>query len=251
MRVRWLLVVALSSVVIFPRGARVGEPLRANAGQGRTAEHTEESRYPFRIAKAYGLDGWDTVEELHYTFNIAAGERKVRRSWIWRPKDRRVTFRDEIAGGEPFTYSLDALSDHPSEELKAVDHRFVNDQYWLLFALHLAWDRDATRTVTPNAPLPIDGGSATKITVQYPPTGGYTPGDAYDLYVGTDDHVVQWVYRQGGRKEPSMVTTWGKYRHLGPLLISTEFQSDDGKFKVWFSDLSIKVTGSDTYLLPE
>jgi hypothetical protein len=107
----------------------------------------------FRIAHEYGLDGWDQVEELRYTFNVRAGEREVRRSWIWRPKDRGVTFTDELAGGEPFAYSLDDVGDNPPDKLRAIDHRFINDQYWLLFALHVAWDRPvdtrpATRTIS-------------------------------------------------------------------------------------------------------
>ena len=42
-----------------------------------------------RIAKTYGVDAWDNVEELRYTFNVKSGEREVRRSWVWRPADRR------------------------------------------------------------------------------------------------------------------------------------------------------------------
>jgi len=67
------------------------------------------------VGQAYGLDGWDSVEELRYTFNVKAGEREVRRSWVWRVKDRTVTFRDEVAGTEPFTYSLDEVGEAPPE----------------------------------------------------------------------------------------------------------------------------------------
>lgn len=204
-----------------------------------------------RVAKAYGLDGWRQIEELRYTFNVKAGEREVRRSWVWRPKEDRITFHDDIAGDEPFTYSRSELADGASEELKTIDHRFINDQYWLLFALHLAWDEDATVTATSDAALPIGEGSATRITVQYPETGGYTPGDAYDLYVGADDRVIEWVYRKGGQEEPSLATTWQNHRRLGPLLVPTEFQSRDGKFKLWFSGLEIRLSGKDEALHPE
>jgi hypothetical protein len=193
-----------------------------------------------RIAEAYGLDGWAQVDELRYTFNVKAGEREVKRSWIWRTKDRRVTFRDELAGGEPFTYTLDDVRTDSSDELKAIDHRFINDQYWLLFALHVAWDKDASVTVEDKQPLPIGEGTATKVTVQYPDSGGYTPGDAYDIYVGPDDRVLQWVYRQGGRPEASLATTWEDQRQIGPLLIPTKFTSGDGSFHLWFSDISVE-----------
>jgi hypothetical protein len=203
-------------------------PIVANADDDRT-----------RVATVYGVEEWDRVEELRYTFNVKVGEREVRRSWIWRPKDKRVTFRDELSKDEPFSYNLDDVGDNPPEELKNIDHRFINDQYWLLFALHIAWDQDATVTRAADQRLPIGEGSATKLTVQYPDTGGYTPGDAYDIYIGPDDHVVQWVFREGGQAEASLATTWENHQRFGPLLIPTEFKSDDGSFQLWFSDVAV------------
>ncbi|MGD8412604.1 MAG: hypothetical protein PVF33_00140 [Candidatus Latescibacterota bacterium] len=197
------------------------------------------------IGRAYGLDGWDTVEELRYTFNVRAGEREVRRSWVWRVKDGTVTFRDEVAGTEPFTYSLDEVGDDPPEELKAVDHRFINDQYWLLFALHVAWDTDAAVVVDEEAPLPFGNGTATKVTVQYPQEGGYTPGDAYDIYIDSGLRITHWVYRQGGQEEPSMATTWEDQKRFGPLLIPTRFRWEDGSVKIWFSGVEVKAAGGD------
>lgn len=196
-----------------------------------------------RIGRAYGAEGWERVEELRYTFNIRAGEREVRRSWIWRVKDRIVTFRDEIAGGEPFTYSLDDVGEKPPEELKNIDHRFINDQYWLLFALHVAWDTDATVTVAEGEALPIGEGTATKVTVQYPEEGGYTPGDAYDLFVDPDMRVLQWVFRKGGQQEPSLATTWEDQRRFGPLRMATRFRTGDGSFELWFSGVEVKMEG--------
>jgi len=187
------------------------------------------------VGQVYGLDGWDRVEK--------SGEREVRRSWIWRVKDRTVTFRDEAAGTEPFTYSLDDVGETPTEELKAVDHRFINDQYWLLFALHVAWDTDATVIMGGEELLPIGEGTGIKVTVQYPEEGGYTPGDAYDIYMDSGMRITQWVFRQGGQAEPSLATTWEDQQNFGPLLIATRFKSGDGSFELWFSDVEVKTTG--------
>jgi len=193
-----------------------------------------------RIARAYGLDGWNQVQELRYTFNVKVGEREVKRSWIWQTKERRVTFRDELAGGEPITYFQGDVGGDASDELKTVDHRFINDQYWLLFALHVAWDEAASVTTETDQPLPIGEGVATKVTVQYPETGGYTPGDAYDIYVGPDDRILQWVFREGGQTEPSLATTWEDHRRFGPLLIPTKFTSGDGTFRLWFTGVAVE-----------
>ncbi len=209
----------------------------AAAGAG-----TDEVRT--RIGQEYGLDHWDDVEELRYTFNVRSGGREVRRSWVWRVKRRTVTFRDDIAGGEAVTYSLDDIGETTkgeatTEELKKIDHRFINDQYWLLFALHIAWDTGAEVTAADGEPLPIGEGTATKVTVQYPEEGGYTPGDAYDVFVDADGRVVQWVFRQGGQPEPSLATTWEDQREFGPLVIPTRFRSSDGSFELWFTDVEV------------
>lgn len=197
-----------------------------------------------QIGRAYGLDGWDRVEELRYTFNVKSGERETRRSWVWRVKDRTVTLRDEVAGTDPFTYSLDDVGDNPPEELRAVDHRFINDQYWMLFALHVAWDTDAAISVEKGQPLPIGDGTAMKVTVQYPEEGGYTPGDAYDIYVDEDMRVAQWVFRKGGQAEPSMATRWEDQQRYGPLVIPTRFVPADGSYEIWFSGVEVRTTGS-------
>jgi hypothetical protein len=193
------------------------------------------------IGKTYGADGFDSIVELRYTFNIQAGQREVHRSWIWRPRESRVTFQDLGKDEGPTTYDRDTLDAAPSDALIAIDKRFINDQYWLLFALHVLWDRDANVTEdTGLKPLPIGEGSARHVTIAYPKTGGYTPGDVYELYMGEDGRVLQWVYHSGGKPEPSLITTWENQRRFGPLLIPTEFRSADGGFRLWFSDISVK-----------
>jgi hypothetical protein len=206
---------------------------------------------PAALARLYGLDGWDQIEELHYTFNVRSGGREVQRSWVWRVTERTVTFRDELSEAEPVTYSLDDINETTGDDLKKVDHRFINDQYWLLFALHVAWDKDAAVTETAGQPLPIGEGTATRITVQYPETGGYTPGDAYDVYVGEDGYVTHWVFRQGGQAEPSLATTWENHQKAGPIVVPTRFKSGDDGFELWFSDVSVKLTGSEKSLKAE
>jgi hypothetical protein len=206
---------------------------------------------PADLAGLYGLDGWDQIEELRYTFNVRSGDREVKRSWVWRVADREVTYHDEMSEADPVSYSQDDINENTGDELKKVDHRFINDQYWLLFALHVMWDKDATVTETAGQPLPIGDGTATRITVQYPETGGYTPGDAYDIYVGEDGYVTQWVFRQGGQAEPSLATTWEDHRRVGPIVVPTRFRSADGGFELWFSDVSVKLIGSDRVLKAE
>lgn len=201
-----------------------------------------------RIANTYGAKDWSQVEVLRYTFNIKAGEREVARQWEWHVKDGRVVFTDVGAGKEPFTYNTSDVTPESSDDLRGIDHRFINDQYWFLFCLHVGWDTDATVTVEEDAPLPIGDGTATKVTMQYPDTGGYTPGDAYDLYVGDDARVKQWVFRKGGKLDDGSPAIWDTYRTLGPLLVATEFYNEQRTFKLFFTDLAVKLTGSDEWV---
>jgi hypothetical protein len=132
-----------------------------------------------------------------------------------------------------------------------VDPAFINDNYWLLFPFHAYWDTSATVTDEGMQKLPLGKGTARKVVVKYPSDIGYTPGDTWELYVGSDNRVQAFVYRRGGPKKPSaVITTWADYKKAGPLLIATDHRGTaDGKpVRVSFSDVSVKVTGSDTWV---
>ena len=50
--------------------------------------------------------------------------------------------------------------------------------------------------------LPLGKGSAKLVSVKYPAElGGYTPGDTWDLYVGSDNRVEEMVYHRGRAQE--------------------------------------------------
>ena len=194
------------------------------------------------IAQAYGLDSWGQVEQIDFTFNAGSGDKATSRRWTWRPKDRQVTLH--VEGGEPITYQQDDAN--KSDAAVAVDRHFVNDSYWFLFPFQLVWSNP---TVTEHgvAPLPIGDGEATKVTVQYPDQGGYTPGDAYDLYLDEDHHIVQWVFRRGGGEKGSPAT-WEDRASLGPIIVTLEHWGPDRKFHLWFSDVSIRVADDDGHV---
>ena len=132
-----------------------------------------------------------------------------------------------------------------------VEPSFVNDNYWLIFPFHAYWDKSATITDEGMQKLPIGKGTARKVVVKYPAeAGGYTPGDTWELYVGPDYRVQEFVYRRGGPKKPSLVTaTWTAYKKAGPLLFSTEHRgtADDKPLHLWITDVAVKTTGSDTW----
>jgi hypothetical protein len=133
-----------------------------------------------------------------------------------------------------------------------VDPGFVNDQYWLLFPLHVYWDSSSDVQDKGMQKLPLGKGSARLVGIKYPSeVGGYTPGDTWELYLGKDNRVQQMAYHRGGPVKPSLViVTWAGYKKAGPLLISTEHRGTaDGKAAhIFFSNVAVKLAGSDTWV---
>jgi hypothetical protein len=206
-----------------------------------------------QIAKTYGLDSFGQIEGIRYTWNADFGKVKVSRSWEWEPKADRISYQGKDKAGKPvkLTYLRSQLSSQPAEVKDEIDPAFFNDQYWLLFPLHLSWDSGTEVEETGEHKLPLGKGSARRVVVKYPSDGGYTPGDTWELFVGTDNHIQEFTYHRGGSKKPSVVVaSWGDYRKAGPLLISLDHRgtADGNPLRVFFSGVSVKLAGSDTWV---
>ena len=206
-----------------------------------------------QIAKTYGLDSFDQIDALRYTFNAQFPGVSLARSWEWQPKTGQVSYEGKDKDGKPVkaTYVRSQLDKQPANVKDDVDPGFVNDQYWLLFPFHVYWDTSANVQDKGMQGLPLGSGSSKLISVKYPSEGGYTPGDTWDLYVGKDNRVEQMVYHRGGPKKPSVViATWEGYKKAGPLLISTDHRgtADGQPLRIYFSNVSVKLKGSDAWV---
>src|SRR5258705_1480953 len=196
-----------------------------------------------QLAKTYGLDSYGQIEAVRYTFNLDLPSLKVSlsRTWTWEPKPGQVTYETKDKDGKPVkvTYNRNQLNSAPDNVKNEIEPGFVNDNYWFIFPFHVYWDTSAVVTVKEKQKLPLAKGTATLVTVKYPAeVGGYTPGDTWDLYVGSDGVVAQFIYHRGGPKKPSNVTTtWAGYKKAGPLLVSTEHrgQADGAAAPILFS----------------
>lgn len=208
-----------------------------------------------KVAKTYGLDSYDKIEAVRYTWGIdIPGLFKATHKWEWEPKTGKISFESTDKDGKPVKVSYDSsqLNSQPDKIKNEIEPAFVNDNYWLLFPLHANWDKSATITKESGKKLPIGAGTATLVSVKYPKeAGGFTPGDTWDLYVGPDGRVKQFVYHRGGDRKPKQVTaTWTGYKKAGPLLVSTEHRgnADGAPFHLWITDVSVKLTGSDKWI---
>jgi hypothetical protein len=206
-----------------------------------------------QIAKAYGLDSYGQVDAIRYTFNVQFPGVNVSHAWVWEPKTGQVSYEGKDKDGNPVkaTYVRSQLSSQSDAVKNEIDPAFVNDNYWLLFPFHAYWDTSANVQDKGMQALPVGNGSAQLVSVKYPSDVGYTPGDTWDLYVGKDNRVQQFVYHRGGPKKPSVVTaTWEGYKKAGPLLISTDHTgtADGAPLRLFFSDVAVKLTGSDAWM---
>jgi hypothetical protein len=224
---------------------------------GLAANSWAQQRDPIieKVAKVYGLDSYDKIEAIRYTWNIdIPGLFKAGHKWEWEPKTGKIIFESTDKDGKPVKVAYDSsqLSSQPEQVQKEVEPAFVNDNYWLIFPLHAFWDKSATITNEGMKKLPVGAGSATLVTVKYPQeAGGYTPGDTWDLYVGKDNRVELLVFHHGGDKKPSVVTaSWTGYKKAGGLLVSTEHRGNaDGKpLHLWITNVTVKLAGSDKWV---
>lgn len=202
-------------------------PLVALAACGTTetepvADDPSEAVAPFEadsfadsVALAHGYEHWADVERVDFDFVVTVDDtQRVDRAWTWFPRvDSVVRTVDEVATGFVRSGELDSVT-------READAQFINDSYWVMMPYYLVWSQEGyAPTLTRSATAPMSGEPATMLTVAYEAEGGYTPGDAYDLYVDDEYRLVEWVYRRGGAEEPSMTTQWADYRDVEGLLL--------------------------------
>ncbi len=226
--------IAVAGLLLAARGAHAAESLQT------------------AIARAYGLDGFGNITAIRYTFNVKRKGLEVHRSWTWEPKTNHISYKgpDDKGRAVECSYDRNTLDTAHTPLLKIVDPRFINDQYWLLFPFHLVWDKAASIQDDGRKPMPIGGGIADHLIVRYPNTGGYTPGDVFELFTGSDHIIRQWIYRRAGATTPSLIAKWEDHNAVGPIMVSLEHESADKSLRVWFSDVAVQLEGSNQWLTP-
>ena len=216
-----------------------------------TSGAAEHAPIAAQIAQAYGVDSFGRVQAIRYTFNIPAF--KLSRTWVWEPETDTVTYDGPGKDGKPLkvTYRRDELDSQSDAIKKDVDPAFVNDHYVLLFPFHVEWDDWATVTDEGIHEMPISKKPARRVIVQYPSEGGYSPGDTWELYVGKNKRIREFIFHRHGDAFPKLYTaTWGGVKKAGPIFVATDHQgTGDGKpLPVTLTDVAVKVKGSDSWV---
>jgi len=194
---------------------------------------TKELSIAEKIANAHGFNAWQNVSEVKFTFQVDKDSIKGNgRSWVWQPKKDNIKM---ITNDGTIEYNRSQMD---STYLKA-DQGFINDKYWLLVPFQLVWDTSATISEVTKAQAPISKTELNLITMTYPNNGGYTPGDAYDIYFDDNYLIKEWIFRQGNAVEPSLTTTFENYKDYKGIKIATDHKMADGNWNLNFTDVSI------------
>ena len=186
-----------------------------------------------QIANAAGIENWDSVSEIAYTFNVDRSGNHTERSWIWHPKTDDVqmtTSNDTVIYNRK---NMDSISTN-------ADKAFINDKFWMLAQFQPVWDKDVKISYLEKVIAPISKDTLGKMTVVYGDEGGYTPGDAYDFFYDDNFKVKEWNYRKGNDPNPTISTTWEDYKNLNGLQIATNHKDNTGDFRLYFSNISVK-----------
>lgn len=188
-----------------------------------------------QIAEANGVENFKNVQMLEFIFNVQHDTAAASsRHWQWFPKTNEVVFITDSSN------TKFKRTDTSTQELKKLNARFTNDEYWLIYPFHLDWDKGMELMDSNMKTAPISGKSMHKIITKYNNKDGFTPGDMYCLYLDETQHIREWEYHKGGSSEPSLVTTWENYKDVNGLQIAQEHKSKDGKFHLWFTGIQIK-----------
>ncbi|MDT0558323.1 hypothetical protein RM697_06685 [Ichthyenterobacterium sp. W332] len=196
-------------------------------------EEVKELTVAEKIAHAHGYENWKNVSKVKFTFKVDRDTIKGKgRSWQWFPKTDDIKM---TAGETTVEYNRRQMdSTHIS-----TDRGFINDKYWLFVPFQLVWDTSATISNPKKAEAPISKTEMDMITILYGNEGGYTPGDAYDIFYDENYMIKEWIFRKGNAEKPSMATTFENYQDFNGIKIAIDHKMDDGNWNLNFGDVSI------------
>jgi len=185
-----------------------------------------------KIANAHGFKNWKNVTEIQFTFNVNKDSSHFKRSWFWKPKQNLVVMKSK---DKTIKYNRAVID---STNIKA-DQGFINDKFWLLVPFQLVWDSGTTITEPIKAETPISKNKMNKITLSYSNNGGYTPGDAYDIYFDNNYLIREWVFRKGNQKEPSLVTTFENYKDFNGIKTALDHKKGNEDWNLNFTNVNV------------
>ena len=187
-----------------------------------------------KIANAHGFENWNKVKTFEFTFGGNIEDSLSGRSWTWNPKSNNIKLAQ---GGQITEYNRTSMD---SVAIKA-DRAFINDKFWALIPFQLIWDAGTTISEPVKAKSPVKQIDLNKITITYSSEGGYTPGDAYDIYFGDDYIIKEWSYRRENAPEPSLSNTFENYKDVNGLKIAEHHKKSEGDWNLLVRNIKVEL----------
>ena len=197
-------------------------------------EPVKELTIAEKIANAHGYEKWNQVKTFEFTFGGKIEDSSSGRSWVWNPKTNDIGL---TTNGETTEYNRNNMD---SITLKA-DRGFINDKYWALIPFQLIWDEGTTISEPEKATSPINQKDLNKIIITYSNQGGYTPGDAYDIYFDDDYIIREWSYRKGNTTEPSLSNTFENYSDYNGIKVAQYHKKAEGDWNLLVRNIKVEL----------
>lgn len=185
-----------------------------------------------KIANAHGFQNWNKVKTFHFTFGGNIDDPDSGHAWVWNPKTSDIQL---TRNGEIIEYNR---SNMDSVALKA-DRAFINDKFWALIPFQLVLDEGITISEVEKNISPVKQEQLNKITVLYSNEGGYTPGDAYDIYFDDNYMIREWSYRKANAPEPSLSNTFENYQEFNSIKIAQEHKKEEGDWNLLVRNIKV------------
>ncbi|BAO76283.1 hypothetical protein [Winogradskyella sp. PG-2] len=206
---------------------------KSEKSEASIREDLKELTIAEKIANAHGFENWKNVSEVKFIFKVDRDTIKGKgRSWSWKPKQDIVVLENHTGSIEYTRNKIDSTD-------IGTDRAFTNDKFWLLVPFQLVWDTSATISESKIAKSPIGKEQLDMITILYGDEGGYTPGDAYDIFYDENYMIREWIFRKGNAEEPSMSTTFENYQDFNGIKIAIDHKMEGGNWNLNFGDVEI------------
>ena len=197
-------------------------------------EPVKELTIAEKIANAHGYEKWNQVKTFEFTFGGKIEDSSSGRSCVWNPKTNDIGL---TTNGETTEYNRNNMD---SITLKA-DRGFINDKFWALIPFQLIWDEGTTISEPEKATSPINQKDLNKIIITYSNQGGYTPGDAYDIYFDDDYIIREWSYRKGNTTEPSLSNTFENYSDYNGIKVAQYHKKAEGDWNLLVRNIKVEL----------
>jgi hypothetical protein len=197
-------------------------------------EPVKELTIAEKIANAHGYEKWNQVKTFEFTFGGKIEDSSSGRSWVWNPKTNDIALTTNGVTTEYNRNNMDSII------LKA-DRGFINDKFWALIPFQLIWDEGTTISEPEKATSPINQKDLNKIIITYSNEGGYTPGDAYDIYFDDDYIIREWSYRKGNTTEPSLSNTFENYSDYNGIKVAQDHKKAEGDWNLLVRNIKVEL----------